>query len=86
MALLFETRDHAAYVTFNRPDAMNAMDAETYRELSDAWIEVRDNPDIWVAVITGKGRAFTAGADLKSRIGAHTEAWKIGRASCRERV
>ena len=75
MALLFETRDHVAYITFNRPDVMNAMDAETYADLSKAWIEVRDNPDIWVALITGKGRAFTAGADLKSRIGAPSETW-----------
>ena len=77
MALLFETQDHIATITFNRPDAMNAMDAETYAELSRAWIEVRDNPDIWVAVITGKGRAFTAGADLKRRIGQQTEAWEF---------
>ncbi len=75
MALLFETRDHVAYITFNRPEVMNAMDAETYADLSKAWIEVRDNPDIWVALITGKGRAFTAGADLKSRIGAPSETW-----------
>ena len=77
MALLFETRDHIASITFNRPDAMNAMDPETYAELSQAWIEVRDNPDIWVAIITGKGRAFTAGADLKKRIGQPTEAWQF---------
>jgi E-phenylitaconyl-CoA hydratase len=75
MALLFETRDHVAYITFNRPEVMNAMDAETYTDLSRAWIEVRDDPEIWVALITGKGRAFTAGADLKSRIGAPSEAW-----------
>ena len=75
MALLFETRDHVGYITFNRPEVMNAMDAETYADLSKAWIEVRDNPDIWVALITGKGRAFTAGADLKSRIGAPSETW-----------
>jgi E-phenylitaconyl-CoA hydratase len=77
MALLFETRDHVAYITFNRPEVMNAMDAETYADLSNAWIEVRDNPDIWVALITGKGRAFTAGADLKSFIGAQTETWQF---------
>jgi (E)-benzylidenesuccinyl-CoA hydratase len=77
MALLFEVRDHVAYITFNRPEVMNAMDAETYTDLSNAWIEVRDNPDIWVALITGKGRAFTAGADLKSRIGAPSETWEF---------
>ena len=77
MALLFEIRDHVAYITFNRPDAMNAMDAETYADLSRAWIEVRDNPDIWASIITGKGRAFTAGADLKSHIGARAETWEF---------
>ena len=67
MAFLVQVKDHIATLTFNRPEAMNAMDAATYRELSAAWTEVRDNPDIWVAIITGTGdRAFTAGADLKS--------------------
>jgi E-phenylitaconyl-CoA hydratase len=69
VALLFDTADHIATLTINRPEAMNAMDPETYDELSRAWIEVRDNPDIWVAVITGAGdKAFTAGADLKKTI------------------
>jgi E-phenylitaconyl-CoA hydratase len=77
MALIFEVRDHVAYITFNRPEVMNAMDAETYQDLSKAWIAVRDDPEIWVALITGKGRAFTAGADLKSFIGARTEAWEF---------
>ncbi len=77
MALLFEVKDRIAHITFNRPDAMNAMDAETYAELSAAWTEVRDNPDIWVAIITGTGRAFTAGADLKTRIGQRSEAWQF---------
>jgi enoyl-CoA hydratase/carnithine racemase len=75
MALLFDVRDHIATLTFNRPEAMNAMDPATYRELSAAWTEVRDNPEIWVAVITGSGeRAFTAGADLKQRMASQSEA------------
>ena len=78
MALLFELTDHIATLTFNRPEAMNAMDPETYGELSKAWIEVRDNPDIWVAVITGAGdRAFTAGADLKKTIPRQPEMWEF---------
>lgn len=78
MALHFETRDHIARLTINRPEAMNAMDPETYRELSDAWIEVRDNPEIWVAIITGAGdRAFTAGADLKRTIPRRPEMWEF---------
>jgi E-phenylitaconyl-CoA hydratase len=78
MALLFDVRDRVAYLTFNRPEAMNAMDPETYKELSDAWVEVRDNPEIWCAVITGAGdRAFTAGADLKKTIPRRPEAWEF---------
>lgn len=78
MALLFEVREKIAYITINRPEAMNAMDPETYHQLSEAWIEVRDNPDIWVALITGAGdKAFSAGADLKRTIPRQPEAWEF---------
>lgn len=78
MALLFELTEHVATLTINRPEAMNAMDPETYKQLSDAWIEVRDNPEIWCAIITGAGeRAFTAGADLKKTIPRQPEMWEF---------
>ncbi len=67
--VLYEVRDRVARITINRPEAMNAMDAEVYAELSKAWTDVRDNPEVWVAIVTGAGeKAFTAGADLKSLI------------------
>ena len=67
MKLIYEVRDKIAYITINRPEAMNAMDAEVYEGLSKAWIDVRDNSDVWVAVVTGAGeKSFTTGADLKS--------------------
>ncbi|MGH7416257.1 MAG: enoyl-CoA hydratase/isomerase family protein, partial [Candidatus Rokuibacteriota bacterium] len=69
MKLLYEVKDRVARITINRPEAMNAMDPEVYAELSKAWIDVRDSPDVWVAIITGAGeKAFTAGADLKTMI------------------
>lgn len=69
MKVIYEVMDKVAYITINRPEVMNAMDAEVYAELSKAWIDVRDNPDVWVAIVTGAGeKAFTAGADLKSFI------------------
>jgi (E)-benzylidenesuccinyl-CoA hydratase len=69
MKLLYEVKDRVARITINRPEAMNAMDAEVYAELSKAWIDVRDNPEVWVAIVTGSGeKAFTAGADLKAFI------------------
>lgn len=78
MGLDFEVKDHIARLTLNRPEAMNAMDPEMYAALSRAWVEVRDNPDIWVAIITGAGdRAFTAGADLKKTIPRRPEMWEF---------
>jgi E-phenylitaconyl-CoA hydratase len=78
MALLFEVQDRIATITINRPEVMNAMDPETYKELSDAWIEVRDNPEIWAAVITGSGtQSFTAGADLKKTVTKRPEKWEL---------
>lgn len=68
MKLIYEVKDRVATITINRPEAMNAMDPEVYAELSRAWVDVRDNPDVWVAIVTGAGqKAFTAGADLKVR-------------------
>jgi len=63
-----------AVITINRPDRLNAMDPEHYRGLSAAWIRVRDDDEIHVAVVTGAGeRSFTTGADLKSVIGKPAE-------------
>jgi E-phenylitaconyl-CoA hydratase len=68
MSVEFELRDHIAIITLNRPERLNALDAEHYRLLSTAWERVRDDPDIRVAVVTGEGdRSFSTGADLKSR-------------------
>jgi len=74
MKVIYEVRDKVARITLNRPEVMNAMDADVYAQLSKAWEDVRDNPDVWIAVITGAGdRAFTAGADLKSLIPSRRE-------------
>lgn len=64
------TRDgHVAVVTLNRPDRLNALDADHYESLGQAWVEVRDDPAIRVAVVTGSGeKSFSVGADLKSFI------------------
>ena len=67
MAIDLILEKHVATITINRPERMNAMDAEHYAALSGAWERVRDDPEIRVAIITGAGeKAFSAGADLKS--------------------
>ena len=60
-----------ALIVINRPERLNAMDAEHYRALSQAWVQVRDDPQVRVAIVTGAGeRSFTTGADIKSFITA----------------
>jgi E-phenylitaconyl-CoA hydratase len=74
MSIDFDVSDHIAKIVINRPEALNSMTPAMYSDLSKSWIEVRDNPDIWVAVVTGapqpnrppERQIFSAGADLKS--------------------
>lgn len=64
--VIYEKRDHIAYVTINRPEVMNALHPPAHRDLDEVWNDFSEDPDLWVAVFTGAGeRAFCAGADLK---------------------
>jgi len=63
-----------ALITINRPERHNALDAEHYAALSAAWIRVRDDAAIRVAVITGAGpKSFCAGADISSVLAQKNE-------------
>lgn len=69
MSVDFELRDGVALITLNRPERLNALDADAYRRLSELWTRVRDDPAVRVAIVTGAGeRAFSTGADLKSYV------------------
>ncbi|OGP66245.1 MAG: hypothetical protein A2170_17290 [Deltaproteobacteria bacterium RBG_13_53_10] len=50
-------------ITLNRPERLNRIDAEIFRGLSKAFMDFRDDPEAWVAVVTGAGEAFSTGAD-----------------------
>jgi enoyl-CoA hydratase/carnithine racemase len=64
--VLFQQKNHIAYVTINRPERMNALGQEVRKGLIDAFMKVRYEPSIRVAIITGAGdKAFSAGGDLK---------------------
>jgi (E)-benzylidenesuccinyl-CoA hydratase len=65
--LLFDLTDNVAVITLNRPEVRNAMNRELSGALVEALQRVREDADIRVAVITGAGRTFSAGADLKER-------------------
>jgi 2-(1,2-epoxy-1,2-dihydrophenyl)acetyl-CoA isomerase len=63
--LLLDTREHVATITLNRPEAYNALDLGLGRELFHATLEVDEDPDIRCVVITGAGKAFCAGGNVK---------------------
>ena len=74
MAIDFTLEDGIAVITINRPERRNALDAEHYAAISEAWQRVRDDDAIRVAVITGAGdKSFCAGADIKSFVGRDVE-------------
>ena len=57
---------HIMLVAFNRPKAMNAVDVAMRLDLEAIFNWFETEPDLWVAVVTGNGPAFSAGADLKA--------------------
>lgn len=63
--VLFEVKDHVATITLNSPETYNTLVLEVQHALRDAVQTINDDPSIFAAVITGAGRAFSAGGDLK---------------------
>ena len=64
--LLIEIKNKVAVITLNRPDKLNAINAQTMDELKNAFEEVTNNEDVFVVILTGSGeKAFVAGADIK---------------------
>lgn len=53
MAIIYEKRDRIAYLTLNRPEAMNAIDPQTREEIAEASEDFNSDPDSWVLVLTG---------------------------------
>jgi enoyl-CoA hydratase/carnithine racemase len=70
----YEKRDAIAYVTLDRPEKLNAMNAQLHEELGRAWADFRDDETLRVAILSGRGRSFSAGADLSA--GAPTERFR----------
>src|ERR1700690_2237289 len=71
--VLYQLDGHVATITYNRPEAMNAINGEMRRDLNDAFARFRDEEDAWVAIVTGAGKAFSAGADLRDGAGSTGE-------------
>jgi E-phenylitaconyl-CoA hydratase len=68
--VLYERTGHVSTITYNRPDVLNAVNGEMRRDLNEAFARFRDEEEAWVGIVTGAGRAFCAGADLRDGAGA----------------
>jgi len=66
----YERDGHVATITYDRPEVLNAINGQLREDLNAAWLRFRDDTDAWVAIVTGAGRAFCVGADLRD--GAHS--------------
>jgi len=66
--VLYEKRNRIGYVTLNRPEALNALDDDTNAELWSVWDDFAKDDFLDVAILTGAGKAFCSGADLKTFI------------------
>src|SRR3989475_9085361 len=63
--LLYEKKDGIAYVTFNRPKVLNALNRKTVEELHHALLDAREDASVRVLILTGAGeKSFVAGADI----------------------
>src|SRR3546814_10006036 len=72
-----EVRDHIALVTMNNPP-VNAQNRQFHEDMMAVFDEISDRPEIRVAILTGAGKCFSAGADIKGRAGrqmAAGESW-----------
>ncbi|MBA3744377.1 enoyl-CoA hydratase-related protein [Sporichthya sp.] len=66
----YELDGHVATITYNRPQRLNAIDGAMRTEINAAFARFRDDEAAWVGIVTGAGRAFCAGADLRSETGS----------------
>jgi enoyl-CoA hydratase/carnithine racemase len=69
MSIDYSTSNRVAVITINRPEAHNAVNVQTWKELNEALVRFRDDPELWVGIITGSGeKAFCAGADVSETL------------------
>ena len=68
--VLYDRDNHVATITYNRPEARNAINAELRQDLNAAWERFRDDENAWIGIVTGAGDSFCAGADMKDPAGS----------------
>jgi enoyl-CoA hydratase/carnithine racemase len=64
-AIIYDKKAHVAHIRLNRPESLNAINRVLADELIRAWADFRDDKNCWVAIVSGEGETFCAGADIK---------------------
>lgn len=85
MAIHYDLTDHIATITIDRYEKRNSIDPDHAEALMAAWRSVRDDPDVWVAIITGVKNAFCAGGDLNFMARSAEETRTSGTSSTKNR-
>ena len=62
--VIYEKKERIAYITLNRPSKLNAMNPEMSSELDKIWLDFQKDDNLWTAIITGAGKAFSSGVDV----------------------
>jgi enoyl-CoA hydratase len=76
--LVVESRDRIGFVTINRPDKLNALNAQAKSDLKQAFQALKDDPNVDVVILTGAGeKAFVAGTDIKELTELNTDSGKV---------
>src|SRR5579871_4994646 len=76
--LLFDVKGNVAHITLNRPEVYNALSADMARELADVIGRCRDDSSVRAVVLTGAGRAFCGGGDLRGFYAAQQDPEGVG--------
>lgn len=74
--ILYHVEEGAAVIRLNRPGVLNAMNRRLWSDLAQALAAARDDSEVGAVVVTGEGRAFSTGADLKESAGRTLEAYR----------
>jgi Enoyl-CoA hydratase/carnithine racemase len=70
--LIYEVKEGIAYITVNRPKALNALSSEVLDELYEAFTSANNDPLVQIVILTGAGKAFVAGADISQMVNLNT--------------
>ena len=78
-SIIFTVTDHVAHITLNRPERLNALNKAALEEINEAMDQAEADADVRVIVVSGSGRAFSSGFDLKAQLEQQPEGAKVWR-------